>query len=728
MPRPAENTQNLAEGSQESLRALIQAIIPEASTNSDGKLSSDAVTLLAEKLTEMMGPEAPQGFKQSHNESGELVNEEGLPIIDITESNEPGTRSIPPPITVEPLIPLASLPTATRERLRDKRNRILDLLEEEERQTEVLEAKRESQEKEEILPKRTEEAAREKDKLKEAREFQKKMGRALLQNMSKAKEKNEKEEEARRIQDEEADKHRSPSIKKKTVAFAETPEQDVKETKVETPNRIDWGDLTPGILRSTKRPTLMSQSLLDKHPMKMSVVERLPGAQLTQPKTSFPPQQQDSDDESEPENEADSVDGDVSIDEEQILEQVDLDFAQHQREIALEYHKKRGTIGQEAAAAMANHIHGVDEEMDIDAEVSREPLKPAISQFRASRLAFAYSTSAPNSVESVSTSLGASVIPESSTRTIQRAIKTGRLDDDGRLIGAEAESESEDEGAAMQDVLELLRKGEVYNLGPEGEYLHTVPAQASSLAPHVPVSAPSSQPDGSKLPNGLPPPSMRSKTLKFKASRAAAGRPPTSNQMTISSTQRPENSSTAPLSQVSRSSPKLDTPTTMSAGVAERIPLAAHSSAIQSRIQSPPTFSMIVDSPSFPTPRNAAISASSQPSTGSLPAMVRTSPSFPPQNVRRPDRPPTVIASTVRETKAAPSPVPPASSVPAVTIDSPSFPPAQNQRWSNRPPVVMTASVRESRPPTSTQPAGRVTPEHKPEKKTSRFKAERAGS
>lgn len=275
---------------------------------------------------------------------------------------------MPPPITVEPLIPLANLPTATRERLREKRNRILDLLEEEERRAEILEVKRESQEREEILRKRREEAAREKDKLKEARELQKKMGRALLQNMGEAKEKEEKEKEAQRIQDQEADKRKSPSIKKKTVAFAETPEQDAKEAQVESSNSMEWGDLAPGRLRSTKRPTLMSQSLLDKHPMKMSVVERFPGGQPTQSKASLPPQQQamDSDDESEPENEADSIDGDVSMDEEeQVLErdEVDFDFAQHQREIALEYYKKRANIGQDAAAAMTNHTHDLDEEM-----------------------------------------------------------------------------------------------------------------------------------------------------------------------------------------------------------------------------------------------------------------------------------------------------------------------------------------------------------------------------
>lgn len=55
-----------------ALRALIQAIIPDVSANSDGKLSGDAVARLTEKLSELMGPEAAQDFKQNRNERGEV--------------------------------------------------------------------------------------------------------------------------------------------------------------------------------------------------------------------------------------------------------------------------------------------------------------------------------------------------------------------------------------------------------------------------------------------------------------------------------------------------------------------------------------------------------------------------------------------------------------------------------------------------------------------------------
>lgn len=56
-----------------ALRALIQAIIPEAaSSSSNGKLSVDAVAKLTAKLTELMGPEAADAFQQNRNERGEV--------------------------------------------------------------------------------------------------------------------------------------------------------------------------------------------------------------------------------------------------------------------------------------------------------------------------------------------------------------------------------------------------------------------------------------------------------------------------------------------------------------------------------------------------------------------------------------------------------------------------------------------------------------------------------
>ncbi|KAF8954610.1 hypothetical protein BDZ97DRAFT_1942325 [Flammula alnicola] len=665
MSQPQGNLQNLADGSQESLRALIQAIVPEAATGSNGKLSGDVVNKLTERLSELVGPGAVQDFKESRNERGELVNEEGLPVIDINEpvdvSRLQNSGSMPTPVTVEPLIPLAFLPASARETLRERRNRILDLLEEQEREADRLAEQRESEQRDEILRKRKEEAAKEKGKLNEARELQKKMGRALLQNFGKAKEKEKEEQEAQRLRDEEADKRRSPSIKKKTVAFVESSEnlKDGGDEKAESSEGLDWGDVTPARLRSAKRPTLMSQALLDKHPMKMSVVERVPGGQ---PMIPIPPQTPrqtlrqsvDSDDESDPEHSSESeTEGGTDDDVEAILDNdtVDLDFAQHQREIALEYYRTRNTIGEAAAAAMMDHPYEINERTEPQSDILQNSMKPAISQFRANRIASAYNASTRAPSHSPSTSLGASVLPASSTHTIQRAIRTGKLDADGKLVGGEVDSASEEEDQGLQEVLDLLRKGEVYNLGPDGKYIHAVRPIPNNANGSSSTSEPP-QVEGPQQVDVLPPPSMRMKTSKFKASRAAAGRPSYSSVLSIPSPSVSEtlSPSVTPVSHAGRSSPKMDSPTPVSSVVAERAaPVIKSPSPTKSPAQIQSPFSMIVDSPSFPMPQ---ISQTRPPSgTGASPVVI-SSPSFPPAlSSRRPDRPPPVVASTVKESK-----------------------------------------------------------------------------
>ena len=293
------------------------------------------------------------------------MNEEGLPIIDITEpvNEKPSTELPLPPtsITEEPFTPLSSLPPSARERRNEQVKRILDYLEEEERQEELNEKQREFQERNDILQKQKLEEEKEKANIKATKELQKKMGRALLQNIGKAKEKERQEQEAQRLLDEAADKGRSPSQKKKTVAFVDTLDNS-KDDTIETPepsDAPDWGDVTLARLRASKRPTLLSQSLLDKHPMKMSVVERFPSGLPTLPNSPHPRQNfADSDDESDAPPGSDSSDtaAEDEDDSESIIEQdeVDIDFAQHQRQIALEYHEKRSRFGQDAAEAIMN--------------------------------------------------------------------------------------------------------------------------------------------------------------------------------------------------------------------------------------------------------------------------------------------------------------------------------------------------------------------------------------
>ena len=57
-----------------AIRALIQSLIPDAALGSNGKLSGQDVTKLTEKLSELVGPSAVQGFQQTHNERGEVCS------------------------------------------------------------------------------------------------------------------------------------------------------------------------------------------------------------------------------------------------------------------------------------------------------------------------------------------------------------------------------------------------------------------------------------------------------------------------------------------------------------------------------------------------------------------------------------------------------------------------------------------------------------------------------
>lgn len=255
-----------------------------------------------------------------------------------------------------------ALPTQTRRRLRQQRERILDLLEEEERQEQLREEQKERQEHEEISRKRKAETENEKERLIKAKELQKKMGRALLRNMAPSKEQ-ENQKGVTRVQDEEDAQMKNPSSpKKKTVNFA-----DSRDDSSPTTASVDvsWGDVTAARLRPANRPTLMSQAEFDKHtPMKMSVVERVPVGPRTLPKPAIKVEERDSDDESE--GDASDIEDGAQSDEESTLEaeDFDFDFAQHQREIALEYHRKRTTIGEETAAAMRNHSQESGERHD----------------------------------------------------------------------------------------------------------------------------------------------------------------------------------------------------------------------------------------------------------------------------------------------------------------------------------------------------------------------------
>lgn len=332
----------------------------------------------------------------------QLVNEEGLPIIDIVEpvpGNEVPVAADPIPASQDHnLIPLWVLSPQEKARRRAERHRILDLLEEEERiQTEKDEAEERERFKADV-EKRKQAAEAEMDALKKAREMQKKMGKALLKNIAVAREREEQERRAEEEAEKQAREERMKLKPKKSVTFADLPPDHEHQpaNSVPIPLPFDWGDVTPATLQTPNKSLLPTNG----GPMRMNVVERLPGKKGG-PKSPPPPRQRDSDDESEPDSAAtadpdegdldntdhsdtdehptsspqgsDESDYGVPQDDEPVEWDVEgYDYAQHQREVALAYYEKRATIGADARAAMHNHEHP-EGENEWDQPVSSQP-------------------------------------------------------------------------------------------------------------------------------------------------------------------------------------------------------------------------------------------------------------------------------------------------------------------------------------------------------------------
>ncbi|KAF5386902.1 hypothetical protein D9615_001591 [Tricholomella constricta] len=673
----------------------------EQESQNDGtlsKLTPAVVERLTKKLSEMMGEDVIQGFEQAHNERGEFLNEEGLPIIDITEpvTNATMSGSEDAFLIDDGPLPLTTLSPPVRGRLRQQRDRILDQLEEEER----LEQKREEQVdfegRQEILRKRKEAAANEKAKLNAAKEIQKKMGKALLRNLAKEKAQDEESQVDVVVLDDVKRSSQNDKPLKKSVAFADDPQDPDSEGGSEFSsnarhNSLDWGDVTPARLRSRGRPSLLSLS--DTLPMKMTVVERVPSAPPRTTTIAGP----DSDDESESGSHGEQSDDGAEQYSNSDLgpaleeEEFDVDFAQHQREIALQYYEQRNKIGAAALSAMSSHSHDGDGDVKVDIPLdmpSSESEKPSISRFKATRLASSYSDAT-----SPSTSLGASVVPASTARTLQKAIRTGKLDADERLVGGDVDSASEEENEGLQELLNLLQKGEVYNLGPDGNFIH-VPISAGNVQP----AAASSSSTVGKMSSDRLPPIDRPKTSRFKLSRATAGRP--SDSFRPSKTDNPS-------SVVERSSPK--TPSTMTPTVVERS-LPKPTSAMATTVTEKP--SQMLPAPITPAvlERRSATTANPAASPSAFPSMIVESPSFPGPTAART----AALAGTV--------------SASSMVIESPSFgkpavPALQTSSRPLRPPTVLSSAVRESPQFLSGNPSPAPVP---PTRKLSRFMAERS--
>ncbi len=264
------------------------------------------------------------------------------------------------PLAEPDFIPLSSLSPGELEVRKRERDRILDMLETEEESLERKTKEVATERRREALQNMKEVSREGVKDFAQTREMQKKMGKALLRNMAEAREKEAKEKVEREAEDLKKEKAKAKKGPQKTVTFAEPEKEEDEEEAAEPMHK--WGDVAQGRLTSAKRPTLLSKLNDSTLPMKMSVVERAPGQSNPPPE---PPQiLADSDDESEPPlSEGGSSSDNPSDGDEEVEEGFDMDYALHQREIALEYHKKRQTIGRDVSLAMRSHTHEEDEDV-----------------------------------------------------------------------------------------------------------------------------------------------------------------------------------------------------------------------------------------------------------------------------------------------------------------------------------------------------------------------------
>ncbi|OCH87405.1 hypothetical protein OBBRIDRAFT_814126 [Obba rivulosa] len=682
------STQELSESRAQALQALFNSLAPGiSSSQNDAKLTPDQARKISDKLDELLGDGVAEAESsgQRRNEKGELVNEEGLPIIDIVEPvSDAKAASGSTPIFDDPdLLPPWALSPAEKARRRAERERILDLLEEEELYEEERDEAAERERFKAELEKRKEAAKAEMENMKRARELQKRMGKALLRNVIDNKEREAKEQA--RIEQEEQEAREKTRLKpKKSVSFADLPAEG-NEMDEGAPDS-NLGDVSLAKLHRKGRTTLLTKAEIEKQPMKMNVVERHPSAETAQASaTSIVGTHRDSDDESEVESahdEAEDEDGfpsDVEphshsspllsdseesdmehdLGEEPIeWEEDEFDFARHQREIALAYYEKRASVGSEVLSAMRAHTH----------ESEWDQPEPAASRFKTER------TSSSDSSTLASHSLGPSVLPSSQSPSLQRV--------GDRLVGGE---ESDDD---------MLKRGEVTN-GP-----------ADTATPGPSISKSTSDP--SEPAKTAP----RSKVSKFKL---AFTQPQRVSRSDSSSPGAPP----TPTSANERSSPKFAPPTAMPIHVPTSTSLPPRSAgdaprnSTTRRLAVPPPGqgtntmrmpSMIVESPSFRPPTAASVPT------------VLESPSFP--GSARAPIPPTVISSP--SFSAGPPPTARAGGTPP-NVASPG--PSAAGSVPERPPIVMAAGVTEkASTPRSTASAPQPA---KSERKMSRFLAER---
>ncbi|KAI9445961.1 hypothetical protein H4582DRAFT_2163084 [Lactarius indigo] len=401
------------------------------------------------------------------NERGEPLNEEGLPIIEITEPMEsaPGpaptaTAGTAPIVDAEDanFIPMYRLPPA--QRARNKRR--------------------------EELEQRRANARAELERIKAMKDMQKKMGKALLRNMADAREKEEQEAALRVKEDLELEETRRSRKPRKSVSWAGTAQTTESNPPSPVPADSDEGD-------ELQLP--LSDDTGDG-------------------------------DEDEP-AEGHASEDEFDIDAVQHQREIALAYFEKRNKIgadaarAFPMTKPDGTKRQASLPEFLYHssvwlTEMSEQEVPFDATLAGPRPKPPQSKFRSERLAQAYGTHVPSTTPS--TSLGTSVLPSSSS-ALRRAVRTGRLEGDQLVGNGDNDSEEEDEGedARIGAFMDALRRGEVTNAGAaENSDVLVAALESAYGAPPRPPPAPLAPPATA------PTPARQQKDSKFKLARPVA--------------------------------------------------------------------------------------------------------------------------------------------------------------------------------------------------------------
>ncbi|KAL5490394.1 hypothetical protein ACEPAI_5227 [Sanghuangporus weigelae] len=635
---------NLSDSRKQALQALISSLTPN-DLSQEKRLSEEQVDVLSERLNHILG-NVEDGPEVRRNGKGEILNEEGLPIIDVTEplGDESHTFQSPEAFLSEhDPPPLSTMSERDREQIRIRRDRILDILEEEERRESERDLERECKRQlEEVAQMDAESKAA-------AREMQKKMGKALLKNLAAQREK--EEEEGKKVQEatstDPPSQNRSATCKKKkSVSFANVPEVD--EEKPKPP--VAWGDVSVAKLKSGVPKARLKSGTMNSQPMKFEVVERIPGVEQK------PVQERDSDDESNGDAQDYGSNGDT---EKGIVhpfdygygsdehtkhsddsDEDDFDFSQAsvQREVALEYIRLRERVGAGARQAMTSHTHEPENEWDhpkvpLEASLASKPSENGVSRFKAERQASLVGSG------DTSVSLGASLLPEGRSSTLQKAVHTGKLVNGQLTSGEGSDSELEEgERENVKRMIEALKQGVTID-DPPMSAVATGDRTTSIGERNTLTTLPTPQASETRLPYS----SSSKRPSRFKSERESQGLP--SDCKTTA-----PNSISSPLS-----NRVLDHPVSAKPWVTDSVSARP---TVDDRPPSPPStafkkLSTAVSVPSVsPTRRRPFTGPQVAPDPAVLNNMIVDSPSFPPPNSSTRTQPsprPPPLVSEVRE-------------------------------------------------------------------------------